>query len=96
MRSLWAKVCLTLLTLPIAMFTNAVRIVTLWSLATKVDIGFLYGNLHHNGGILFSLIALSILLGCLYLLRMLEGRENKPHGERWESPSATAAEIAKP
>jgi exosortase len=27
MRSLWAKVCLTLLTLPIAMFTNAVRIV---------------------------------------------------------------------
>jgi exosortase len=72
MRSLWAKVCLTFLTLPIAMFTNAVRIVTLWSLATKVDIGFLYGNLHHNGGILFSLIALSILMGCVYLLRMLE------------------------
>jgi exosortase len=72
MRSLWAKVCLTLLTLPIAMLTNAVRIVTLWSLATKVDIGFLYGNLHRNGGVLFSLIALSILLGCLYMLRMLE------------------------
>jgi exosortase len=96
LRSLWAKVCLTLLTLPIAMLTNAVRIVTLWFLATKVDIGFLYGSLHHNGGILFSLIALFVLMGCLYILRRLEGREDKSSGERWENPSAPAAEIAKP
>jgi exosortase len=96
LRSLWAKVCLTLLTLPIAMLTNAVRIVTLWFLATKVDIGFLYGNLHHNGGIVFSLVALSLLMACLYVLRKLEGRENKPSGERCESPSAPTAEIAKP
>ena len=72
LRSLRAKVCLALLAIPIAMFTNAVRIVTLWFLATKVDMGFLYGNLHHNGGILFSLVSLSILIGCLYLLRTLE------------------------
>ncbi len=96
LRSLGWKVCLTILTVPIAMFTNAVRIVTLWFLATKVDIGFLYGNLHRNGGILFSLIALAILMGCLWLLRKLEGRENKPSGERLESPSVPAAEIAKP
>jgi exosortase len=56
LRSLWARVCLTLLAIPIAMFTNAVRITTLWFLATRVDIGFLYGNLHRNGGILFSLV----------------------------------------
>ena len=68
------------------MLTNAVRIVTLWFLATKVDIGFLYGNLHRNGGILFSLIALSILMGCLYLLRMLEGaREQAIRGTMGES-----------
>ena len=35
LRSLGAKICLTLLTVPIAMFTNAVRIVTLWFLATR-------------------------------------------------------------
>jgi len=73
LRSLWAKVCLTLLAIPVAMLTNAVRIATLWTLATKVDIGFLYGKLHHSGGIVFSLVSLSILIGCLRLLRKLEG-----------------------
>jgi exosortase len=73
LKSLKAKVCLTLLAIPIAIFTNAVRITTLWFLAIKVDIGFLYGNLHHNGGIVFSLVSLSILISCLYLLRKLEG-----------------------
>jgi exosortase len=72
LKSLRMKVCLSLLSLPVAMFTNAVRIVTIWFLATKVDVGFLYGNLHRNGGILFSLISLSVLMGSLNLLRKLE------------------------
>jgi len=46
--------------------------VTIWFLGTKVDVGFLYGNLHHRGGILFSLISLSILMGVLCLLRKME------------------------
>ena len=74
LKSLWAKVSLTILTVPIAMLTNAVRIVTIWELATRVDPGFLYGNLHRNGGILFSLISLSVLLGFLAMLRGLETR----------------------
>jgi exosortase len=74
LRSIWTKACLSILTVPIAMFTNAVRIVTLWFLGTKVDVGFLYGNLHHRGGILFSSISLSILAGFLYTLRKMEHR----------------------
>ena len=74
LKSLWAKISLTILTLPIAMLTNAVRIVTIWELATRVDIGFMYGNLHRNGGILFSLISLSILVGCMVMLGRLERR----------------------
>ncbi len=74
LKSLWAKVSLTILTVPIAMLTNAVRIVTIWELATRVDPGFLYGDLHRNGGILFSLISLSILVGFLAMLRGLETR----------------------
>ncbi len=107
LRSLGAKVWLTLLTVPIAMFTNAVRIVTLWSLATKVDIGFLYGNLHHRGGILFALLALCILMGCVYLLQKLEGRgrptaasrrmdRGNTSNEDWASRSDPSAEITKP
>jgi len=74
LKSLWAKVPLAILTIPIAMFTNAVRIVTLWFLGTKVDMRFLSGNLHHRGGILFSLISLSVLMSCLALFRKLEPR----------------------
>jgi exosortase len=74
LKSLWAKVCLTLLTLPVAMLTNAVRIATIWFLGTRVNVGFFYGSLHHDGGIVFALVSLSILLGCLYLLRTLESR----------------------
>jgi exosortase len=74
LKSLWAKISLTILTVPIAMLTNAVRIVTIWELATRVNIGFLYGDLHRNGGILFSLISLSILVGCMVMLGRLERR----------------------
>jgi exosortase len=80
LRSLRGKVCLTLLSIPIAMFANAVRITTLWSLAVKVDIGFLYGNLHHDGGIVFALVGLAILMGCAWLLRKLEGRGQRRQG----------------
>ena len=70
--STWTKVCLSVLTVPIAMFANAVRIVTLWFLGTQVDVGFLYGNLHHRGGILFSSISVSILAGFLYTFHRME------------------------
>lgn len=73
LRSLPARVVLTLLTLPLAMLTNAVRITTLWYLATRVDMGFLHGDLHHKGGIVFSVVSLSLLMGSLWLLRKLEG-----------------------
>jgi exosortase len=74
LKSNWTKACLNILTVPIAMLTNAVRIVTLWFLGTKVDVGFLTGNLHRHGGILFSLISLSVLMSCLFLFRKLEPR----------------------
>lgn len=80
LRSLRGKVCLTLLAIPIAMFANAVRITTLWFLAVKVDIGFLYGNLHHDGGVVFALVGLSISMGCAWLLRKLEGRGGRQSG----------------
>jgi exosortase/archaeosortase family protein len=72
LKSIRSKLCVSILTVPVAMLTNAVRIVTLWFLGTHVDPGFLTGNLHHRGGILFSLISLSILMTCLFLLRKME------------------------
>lgn len=67
-RSPWRRACLSVLTIPIAMFTNAVRIVILSWLAVHVDRSFLYGNLHHNGGALFSLISVTALIIALVVL----------------------------
>jgi len=81
LKSISTKAWLSILTVPIAMFTNAVRIVTLWFLGTKVNVGFLYGNLHRHGGMVFSLISLSILASFLCILRK---------AERGRRPSLTA------
>lgn len=67
-RSPWRRACLSALTIPIAMFTNAVRIVTLSWLTVHVDRGYLYGNLHHSGGALFSLISVAALIIALVVL----------------------------
>ena len=74
LKSIWTKTGLSVLTVPIAMLTNAVRIVTIWFLAIHVNADFMYGTLHRNGGILFSLISLFILLFSLWRLRKLDYR----------------------
>jgi len=53
---------------------NGIRIVTLSLLSIYVDPSFLTGNLHHQGGILFFLLALGILLPLLWLLQQHERR----------------------
>jgi hypothetical protein len=49
-----------------------VRIVTLSALAVYVDRGFLFGNLHHRGGLLFALIGVAILAVALVILQKSE------------------------
>jgi exosortase/archaeosortase family protein len=78
LRSFPAKACLSLLTVPIAILTNSVRIVTIWFLATRISSDFMYGNLRRNGGILFSLISVALLLVSLFWLRRLEARAIRP------------------
>jgi exosortase len=77
LRSSGAKAILSFLAIPIAMLANAVRIATLWFLGTKVDIGFLYGNLHRDGGIVFGLLGFAILMACLMAFRTVEGYRHR-------------------
>jgi exosortase len=68
LRSFWKKVLLCLLVLPVAIFKNGLRIVTLSTLAVYVNPAFLYGNLHNNGGVVFfaaGLVPLALALGFL-------------------------------
>jgi exosortase len=75
LRSAWSRAWLALLTIPIVIFKNAVRIVTLSWLGVYVDAGFLHGRLHRYGGLPFSLFALALLVPVLLFLMRAEGRD---------------------
>ncbi len=64
----WKKAVLVVAVIPLAILKNGVRIVSLNLLALHVDSSFLTGQLHHEGGILFFLLALAILAPLLALL----------------------------
>jgi exosortase len=78
LRSLWSKIVFVLIIVPLSVAKNAIRIFTLSMLAMYVDPGFLYGRLHHEGGIVFFLIALGGLLLSLWILQRAETRRMKP------------------
>jgi exosortase len=72
LRSTWTKVVLALITLPLLVIKNGIRIVTVTLFSIYVDPGFLTGSLHQQGGILFFLVALAFLTPVLRLLQTSE------------------------
>lgn len=67
-RPVWKKVVFVLAGLCMMLVKNGIRIAALTLLANYVDPDFLYGNLHHRGGIVFFLIGLSLLLPVYWFL----------------------------
>jgi exosortase len=65
----WKRAVFTLCIFPIAMFKNAVRIVTIAWLGIHVNPDFFRGPLHRQGGLPFSLLALGLMAVLLWLLR---------------------------
>jgi len=65
----WKRVWFTLFIFPIAMFKNAVRIVTIAWLGIYVNPAFFHGPLHRQGGLPFSFLALALMAALLWLLR---------------------------
>jgi exosortase len=81
LRTGWRQVFLSLLTVPIAIFKNAVRIVTISWLGIYVDRGFLFGTLHHYGGIPFAFVALAIFGPTLLILQRTEAAQRIGKGK---------------
>lgn len=65
----WRRIVLLVVTIPLSVLKNAIRIVTLTLLALHVDRGFLTGRLHHAGGFVFYLIALVVMYPIWKLLK---------------------------
>jgi len=84
LRSFWKQLVFVLSGVLVMIVKNGVRIVTLTLLANYVDPGFLYGNLHREGGVVFFLLGLLLLLPVLWLLQ----RGEKPRRETAEIPAS--------
>jgi exosortase len=69
LRSWWRKALLIAAAIPLAAIKNGFRIFTITELATRVDMGYFDGNLHHRGGILFLAVALALTIALLWGLR---------------------------
>ena len=74
LRSAWAQWALIASMIPIAIFKNAVRIVVISTLSAYVDTGYLHGQLHHEGGVVFSLVGIALFVPLLFALQWLENR----------------------
>lgn len=72
LRSSWRKALVIAIALPLSVAKNGLRIFTIAMLATRVDPAYLTGKLHHQGGIIFFVIALIGIFAVLWLLRKRE------------------------
>ena len=81
LRSVWRKAILMVATLPLLFIKNGIRIVTLSLLTVYVDPSFLAGRLHNQGGIVFLLLALGMLLPVLLWLHKSERISDRTSGD---------------
>jgi exosortase len=68
-RPFWKKAVFVAAGLLMMIIKNGVRIATLTLLANYVNPQFLYGNLHRQGGVVFFLLGLALLMPVYWLLK---------------------------
>jgi len=79
MRSWWTRTALIVLTAPIALLKNAIRIVVITLLGARVDRAFFDGPFHHRyGGAIFSVVAVALFVAVLAGLQRLEKGSASP------------------
>jgi exosortase len=76
LRTWWKQLVFVLVGFVVMIVKNGIRIVTLTVLATYVDPGFLYGNLHREGGVVFFMIGLLLMVPVFWLLQAGEDAPN--------------------
>jgi exosortase len=72
LRTKWKMLVFVLVSIPLSVIKNGIRITTLTLLAVYVDPSFLTGDLHRKGGFVFFLLALAILFPILLKLQKSE------------------------
>jgi len=67
--TMWRKALVIAVAIPLSVAKNGLRIFVLAMLTTRVDRSFITGKLHHEGGILYFLIALATIFLIIYVAR---------------------------
>jgi exosortase len=69
LRSAWRKALVIAVAIPLSVVKNGLRIFVLAMLTTRVDRSFITGRLHHQGGIIYFLIALATIILLIWIAR---------------------------
>lgn len=69
LRSTWRKAMVIAVAMPLSVAKNGLRIFVLTVLTTSVDRNFITGNFHHQGGIIYFLVALAAIGILIWLAR---------------------------
>ena len=69
LRSAWRKALVIATAIPLSVAKNGLRIFILAMLTTRVDWSFIAGRLHHQGGIIYFLIALAAIVLLIWMAR---------------------------
>jgi exosortase len=72
LRTNWRRTVLLVAAVPVLIIKNGARIATLTLLAVHVDPSFLTGHLHHDGGVVFFMLGMLILLPLFLWLQKTE------------------------
>lgn len=78
LRTTWKRAVLVAVALPLAVIKNGARIVALSLLSIRVNPNFMRGPLHHEGGILFFVLALVLFAPVLLWLERSEAGATGP------------------
>jgi exosortase len=90
LRTSWKALFFVLLSLPMSVVKNGIRIVTLTLLSLYVNPDFLRGNLHRDGGFVFFLLALLMLSPVFVALE----RSDRPSLSSIDSDSSRSEALA--
>ena len=87
LRTFWKQVVFLLAGFAVMIIKNGIRIVTLTLLANYVDPGFLHGDLHREGGVVFFMIGLVLLVPIFWLLQRGESQDEQPPVVKLPAPA---------
>lgn len=90
----WRRLFLVLLTVPLSIVKNAVRIVILTLGSIYITPAFLTGRLHHEGGFVFFVLALALVYPIWALLHRTEQAKQRGAGKLESSQAHAASSVA--